>query len=182
MDHFEIEPSTLLGEIGLPASKSQTMRALIFASMAEGVSTIDNLLASQDTLCAIEALKCLGASFEEGLIYGFGGEPIAKQKELHLGGSGILLRFLTGLAAKTGERMVLKGDKTRSEVGSQFGVHPTQVDKWKQKVLSGIPTLFTEGKSDILKERDKLIEELYKQIGQLKVELDWLKKKMGLVR
>lgn len=76
----------------------------------------------------------------------------------------------------------LKGDKTRSEVGSQFGVHPTQVEKWKQKVLSGIPILFTEGKSDVIKERDKLIEELYKQIGQLKVELDWLKKKMGLIR
>ncbi len=76
----------------------------------------------------------------------------------------------------------LKGDKTRSEVGSQFGVHPTQVEKWKNKILAGLPTLFTEGKSDVLKERDKLIDELYKQIGQLKVELDWLKKKMGLIR
>lgn len=77
---------------------------------------------------------------------------------------------------------ILKGDKTRSEVGSQFGIHPTQVDKWKLKVLSGLPTLFTEGKNDLIKERDNLIEELYKQIGQLKVELDWLKKKMGLIR
>jgi|SRR3990172_2303014 len=77
---------------------------------------------------------------------------------------------------------ILKGDKTRLEVCSQFGIHPTQVDKWKNKVLAGLPTLFTEGKNDLLKERDKLIEELYKQIGQLKVELDWLKKKMGLIR
>jgi len=77
---------------------------------------------------------------------------------------------------------ILKGDKTRLEVCSQFGIHPTQADKWKNKVLTGLPTLFTDGKNDLLKERDELIEELYKQVGQLKVELDWLKKKMGLAR
>lgn len=77
---------------------------------------------------------------------------------------------------------ILKGDKTRLEVCSRFGIHPTQADKWKNKALTGLPTLFTDGKNDLLKEKDKLIEELYKQIGQLKVELDWLKKKMGLAR
>lgn len=77
---------------------------------------------------------------------------------------------------------ILKGDKTRSEVCSQFSIHPTQADKWKQKILSGLPTLFTEGKGNLIKEREKEIEELYKQIGQLKVETDWLKKKMGYSR
>lgn len=74
---------------------------------------------------------------------------------------------------------LLKGDKTRSEVCSEFGIHPTQANIWKQKVLSGIPSLFGLGNQDALKERDKLIEELYKQVGKLQTQLDWLKKKMG---
>lgn len=74
---------------------------------------------------------------------------------------------------------LLKGDKTRNEVSSEFGIHPTQADIWKQKVLAGIPSLFGFGNLDALKERDKLIEELYKQVGKLQTQLEWLKKKMG---
>ncbi len=74
---------------------------------------------------------------------------------------------------------LLKGDKTRNEVSSEFRIHPTQADLWKQKVMAGIPTLFGLGNQDALKERDKLIEELYKQVGKLQTQLDWLKKKMG---
>ena len=74
---------------------------------------------------------------------------------------------------------LLKGDKTRNEVSSEFGIHPTQADLWKQKVLAGIPSLFGLGNQDALKERDKLIEELYKQVGKLQTQLEWLKKKMG---
>jgi len=74
---------------------------------------------------------------------------------------------------------LLKGDKTRNEVSSEFGIHPTQADLWKQKVLTGIPSLFGFGNISELKERDKLIEELYKQVGKLQTQLEWLKKKMG---
>jgi transposase-like protein len=74
---------------------------------------------------------------------------------------------------------LLKGDKTRNEISSEFGIHPTQADLWKQKVLAGMPSLFGLGNQDALKERDKLIEELYKQVGKLQTQLDWLKKKMG---
>jgi transposase-like protein len=74
---------------------------------------------------------------------------------------------------------LLKGDKTRNEICSQFGIHPTQADNWKRLVLSGMEQLLTH-KYDTERLKDKqLIEELYRQIGQLKVELDWLKKKMG---
>jgi transposase-like protein len=76
---------------------------------------------------------------------------------------------------------LLRGEKTRGEIASEFGIHPTQADKWKQKFMEGIGQIFSEGVKDEAKERDKLIEELYKQIGQLKVESDWLKKKMGLI-
>jgi len=74
---------------------------------------------------------------------------------------------------------LLKGDKTRGEIASEFGIHPTQADKWKQKFLVALPTIFIEGKGDELKAREKLIEELYRQLGKLKYEAEWLKKKIG---
>lgn len=76
---------------------------------------------------------------------------------------------------------MLRGEKTRGEIASEFSIHPTQADKWKQRAVEGLQQLFSEGIKDEAKEREKLIEELYKQIGQLKVEADWLKKKMGLI-
>lgn len=77
---------------------------------------------------------------------------------------------------------LLKEAKTVGEIGSQFGVHPTLAGKWRSLAIEGLRGLFTEGSGKELAQRDKLIDELYKQIGQLKVELDWLKKKMGLIR
>lgn len=75
---------------------------------------------------------------------------------------------------------LLKGDKTRNEICSRLGIHPTQADNWKRIVLSGMDQLLTH-KYDAERLKDKeLIQELYRQIGQLKVELDWLKKKLGL--
>jgi putative transposase len=62
---------------------------------------------------------------------------------------------------------------------SKHSIHPTQAHRWKQLVLSGLESVFSEKQADTLKEKDHIIEELYKSIGQLKVELDWLKKKMG---
>ena len=75
---------------------------------------------------------------------------------------------------------LLKGDKTRNEVCSEFGIHPTQADKWKQKVLAGLPSLFGIGNMDAIKERDKLIDQLYQQVGKLTSQLDWLKKRWDI--
>lgn len=72
----------------------------------------------------------------------------------------------------------IRGDKTLAELSSAFGVHSVMISKWKAKALDGLPTLFTSGKArQQHKEQTELIEELYRQIGQLKVETDWLKKK-----
>lgn len=74
---------------------------------------------------------------------------------------------------------ILKGEKTRNEICSQFGIHPALADKWKTLVVSEMDTLFTGG-MDLERKRDKeLIEELYKQVGKLQTQLEWLKKKMG---
>lgn len=75
----------------------------------------------------------------------------------------------------------MKEEKTSAELASQYQVHPEQIRKWKGMVLQGVVDLFTEKRATREAGKDELIEELYKEIGQLKVELDWLKKKVGLV-
>ena len=77
---------------------------------------------------------------------------------------------------------LLRADRTRSEICSQYAIHPTQAGKWKQKALQELQYIYTD-RSVIrqIKEKDKFIEELYRQIGELKVELDWLKKKFKSV-
>jgi transposase-like protein len=72
---------------------------------------------------------------------------------------------------------VLKGQKTMAEIASTYGVHPNQISKWKRQVLEGLPQIFSQKEPGRDKAQEELIEQLYQQIGQLKVELDWLKKK-----
>lgn len=77
---------------------------------------------------------------------------------------------------------LLKEAETVGQICSKFGIHPTQARRWREKVLAGIPEILSEqGPENELQKKDILIEELYKQIGQQKVEVDWLKKKVGLV-
>src|SRR5258708_37529709 len=73
-----------------------------------------------------------------------------------------------------------KGQKTLSELASEFGVHPVQITQWKKQVLAGLPSLFEGAASQRRKADDALLAQLYQEIGQLKVELDWLRKK-GLI-
>ena len=78
----------------------------------------------------------------------------------------------------------LKGMKTASEIGQSFSVHPNLVAIWKKQAADGIQSLFEnpqDGSSRQL-ELESERDDLYRQIGQLTVELDWLKKKSGLVR
>lgn len=70
-----------------------------------------------------------------------------------------------------------RGDKTLSELASKHGVHANQISKWKTQLLSGAAELFEDGRSCQSQEDDKEEAKLYEEIGRLKVELDWLKKK-----
>jgi transposase-like protein len=74
----------------------------------------------------------------------------------------------------------IKGQRTISEIASRYSVHPNQVAKWKKLALERLPQTFTDGRPRS-EEDDKLKDQLYQEIGQLKVELDWLKKRTGLV-
>lgn len=73
-----------------------------------------------------------------------------------------------------------KGDRTMAELAGEFGVHPNQITKWKKRLLEGASEIFSHGDRGSLRQQEALTDRLYQQIGQLKVELDWLKKKSGL--
>lgn len=75
----------------------------------------------------------------------------------------------------------VKGEKTIAQLSSKYGAHPNQIGQWKKHLLEALPTLFTDKRKKIEKDREDLEGELYKQIGQLKVELDWLKKKSKIL-
>ena len=75
----------------------------------------------------------------------------------------------------------LKGDQTLAELSSKFEVHSSQIHKWKSQVLDGIPEIFSSKAAKKENSEKKFMDELYKQIGQLKVENDWLKKKLELI-
>jgi hypothetical protein len=66
-------------------------------------------------------------------------------------------------------------------IAQMFGVHPTQVGGWKKQALAGLPDVFGNGREQMRQQADTEKDELYKQIGQLKVELDFLKKRAGLI-
>jgi putative transposase len=76
----------------------------------------------------------------------------------------------------------IKGLRTVNEISSEYGVHPTQITQWKKQVLDELPAIFARPGSDRVKNEEALIASLYQQIGQLKVEVDFLKKKSGQYR
>jgi putative transposase len=69
-----------------------------------------------------------------------------------------------------------KGDKTLSELASQFGVHATQISTWKQRLLEGAAEVFEDRRRKQRTEENNN-EQLFEQIGRLKMEVEWLKKK-----
>ena len=76
----------------------------------------------------------------------------------------------------------IKGQRTIAEIASHYGVHPVQVTKWKRQAVESMPQLFVDRRTQDANGEEALKAELYQQIGQLQVELDWLKKKSGLSR
>jgi transposase-like protein len=71
----------------------------------------------------------------------------------------------------------IRGEKTLSQLGSQFKVHPIQIAKWRKTALDQLPEVFVDGRTRKGGKGEMDSEALYAEIGRLKVELDWLKKK-----
>jgi len=75
----------------------------------------------------------------------------------------------------------LKGVKTMAQISSEFGIHAQQITDWKRQVLDGIPSIFESPSTKPtlnIEQREQIESPLFQQIGQLKVENDWLKKKL----
>ncbi len=76
----------------------------------------------------------------------------------------------------------LREEKTIAQISSEYGVHANQIRQWRQRLLDELPRLFSDRRKKSDKEGDLLLSELYRQIGQIKVELEWLKKKSQVLQ
>ena len=72
----------------------------------------------------------------------------------------------------------IKGIHTMSELSSMFKVHPTVIANWKRQLLEGAASVFGSSNGKRGKSEQELTAPLYEEIGRLKVEVDWLKKKL----
>jgi transposase len=75
----------------------------------------------------------------------------------------------------------IRGEKTLSQLGSQFQVHPVQIAHWRKAALEQLQESFVDGRTRKARDGDFDSEELYEQIGRLKMELEWVKKKADLL-
>jgi transposase-like protein len=73
----------------------------------------------------------------------------------------------------------MKGDQTVAELAGRFQVHPSQVHTWKKALLEGAAGIFEGANGKRQKSDEGLIAQLYQQIGQLKVEKDFLQRRFG---
>jgi 3-phosphoshikimate 1-carboxyvinyltransferase len=107
--------SGLSGEIHIPASKSHTIRAISFAAVADGISTLKNPLMSEDAKSAIKGAEEMGATVRFGkdwVIQGINGAPGENCRHINVGNSGTSLRILTALCALGNHPVTFDGDKS----------------------------------------------------------------------
>jgi transposase-like protein len=76
----------------------------------------------------------------------------------------------------------IKGEKTIAQIAGEYAIHPNQIRLWRDRALAALPAAFSKGAAKNEKAHEELEEELFRQIGRLKVENDWLKKKSQQLR
>ena len=74
----------------------------------------------------------------------------------------------------------MKGHRTLQEIAQHYSIHPNLIVQWKKQAVAYLPGAFSDRTVRQQREDEELKDELYRQIGQLKVELEWLKKRTGL--
>ena len=87
-------------------------------------------------------------------------------------------RFSNEFKAKVAIEAI-KGQRTVNELAQEFEVHPNQIALWKKQLLESASDVFRRGKDREAEEQAKECDRLYRKVGQLQVEVDWLKKKTG---
>ena len=125
-----VKKSVFSGSLYIPPSKSETMRAIIFAAMADGVSKVSNFLYSPDTFSMIEAVKEFGVKIEQNgstlNITGVSRKLKAPKRMIDVGNSGLAFRFVLALAALVEEEVLITGDesiRTRRPINSLLDVY-----------------------------------------------------------
>jgi putative transposase len=76
----------------------------------------------------------------------------------------------------------IKGQRTVQELATAHGVHPNQITTWKKQLLSSAEDIFSGARERREASDEQEKDDLYRQIGKLQVELDWLQKKSGILR
>lgn len=145
---LRVSPSTLSGEMRVPPSKSQTVRAILFASRAQGESEIIRPLFSDDTYLLLAALKELGISWRqegESLIIS-GGTFKEPKSSLYLGNSGIGMRFLLSFLALDGISATLAGDESLSSRSMDDLISGLSLLGVLLKSSAGFPPITLSGK------------------------------------
>ena len=114
MKLFQVEASTLNGHITVPTSKSHTMRAILFASLAKGQSRVESYLRSPDAQAMISACRKFGANIQQKddflLIDGVAGKLMVPDDVINAGNSGQVLRFIGAVAGLIDRYTVITGD------------------------------------------------------------------------
>lgn len=90
--------------------------------------------------------------------------------------NGIRRRFGSSFKAKVALE-ALREQKTIAQLSSEYGCHPNQIAKWKKEAIERLPKLFEHSFNE--RAEEKVVAALYEQIGRLKMELEWFKKKFG---
>ncbi len=86
-------------------------------------------------------------------------------------------RFSAALKARVALEAI-RGQKTAAELAGEHQVHPSQITQWKKQLLEAAQELFSDRRGQDRQQQEELVAQLYQQIGQLKVEVDFLKKKL----
>lgn len=84
-------------------------------------------------------------------------------------------RFEAGFKAKVALE-AFRGERTLSELSAEYGVHPNRISLWKKELLEGVAGIFGAGQKKSGALQAEILDKLYRNIGELKVENDWLKK------
>lgn len=139
MHHFCVKQSELKGEITIPSSKSHTLRAILFAALADGKSIIHHYLPSPDTYAMIDACRLFGVKVEiypkQLEVVGIGGKIKHAEDVIHAGNSGIVLRFCAAIGALSSHPVVITGD------------HSIRHNRPMKPLLEGLQQLNVQAKS-----------------------------------
>lgn len=74
-------------------------------------------------------------------------------------------------------RAALREDKTLAQLASEFDIHANQITEWKRQALEALPEVFSKKREHQQQDQQALVDRLYRQIGELQVDVNWMKKK-----